>query len=79
MKTLANQWAYYADKVIPTTAGAAQRSAMRQAFYAGAAAAFQRYLEAGDDSISDGQAKDMMDNLREELLAYAQSQQPKPH
>ena len=64
-------WRKYQREVIPKNAPFVQHEECRRAFYAGVAALFGIMLEASADDKSEAQGAIVLDQVQEELKAYA--------
>lgn len=69
-KTIAQLWDSYEQEVIPAGAGETQVQECRRAFYAGASAALRSVLEIGEDTVSEDQGVDVLEQLTDECLAF---------
>jgi len=71
VKRIAELWDSYAEEVLPRSAGAVQRAETRRAFYAGANALFEAFID-GLTEGSEAEEEDMraLDQLREDLAAF---------
>lgn len=68
-------WESYRERVVPKSAGEAQVTETRRAFYAGSAfllAQVMLRLGPGEDTTDEDLA--MLDGIHEELVAFARSQ-----
>lgn len=74
MRTVKDQWDSYATKQMPKGAGLVQRREMCRAFYAGAWSYFT--LMSGEAaSVSDDEGAAMIEQWRQEMLAFTKLQQ----
>lgn len=64
-------WRTYQREVIPRNAPAVQHEECRRAFYAGAFALFSLVMDASADPKSEAEGAAVLDQLSQELQAYA--------
>lgn len=70
MNTLADQWAAFETKCVPSDAGMLQRIETRRAFYAGALSYAYVVKLIGADSISEDAGVAMLEGLTDELKRF---------
>lgn len=70
MKNVAQYFASFEQAAVPTSAGPAQRHAMKSAFYSGALAMFNLTSDAAA-GVSDDVGVTRLEKLHEELQQYA--------
>ena len=71
---MAEQWDSFARAVLPSGCSSDQRREMRRAFYAGAhAILFKVIMSLAPDSEPTSDDLAMMDNLQQELSAFAEA------
>lgn len=68
-KNVERMWLSFEAAVIPATAGRIQRSAMRDAFFAGAIALFYTSVEVSH-SFSEADAEDFMSRIEQEFSEF---------